>query len=320
MTSRLTPTTLLTALAVAASCACSSPTDSNPSDAGGSSGGSGTTAGDNTGGLAGATAGAGGTTTPAGAGSGGASAAGGAAHSGQVALFNLLAEKYRDLTVSFVQSSTPGTKTCDTSSAGSCRVSICPGDLGGSAQPASAGVVTVTSPEVMGSGTISPAADGSYSMPVFDFAQLFSGQEHINFKAAGDVVPAFESELDMPLVLLLSAPLFVKGTPGIDAPRDQDLSLTWTRGAEGELFYLNGASARPDGLPGSVGLICQFPSTPGSGTISATLLQKLAPDSQLSLFTTNSKQITAGDYAVTLVNVISVANPDKVVIPHIHLL
>jgi hypothetical protein len=334
---RLVRTTLLCALASAASCACSSPSEPNQGNAaagtGGTSAGSSPAAGAATGGspatggnpatggspATGGNPATGGTAGSGGSGTGGTTASVG--HSGQVALFNLIAQKYESLTASFVKSSTPSSKACDVTSAGSCSVSVCPDDLGGGTVTyASAGLVTATSTEVMGSATLTPGADGTYTMPQIDFEHMFSGLEHVNFKATGGEVPAFETELDMPLVLLLSAPLYVKGMPGIDAPRNQDLALSWTRGAENELFYLNASSARADGQPGRTGISCQFPSVPGSGTISASLLQKLAPNTDLMLYTTASKLVQVGDYAVTIVTVNSVTNPDKVAIPNIHLL
>lgn len=334
MKSGLARTTLLCALAGAASCACSSPSEPNQgheiAGSGGASAGSSPTAGSatggatntggvNTGGSA-TTGGSAGANASAGSAAGGSSASG---HSGQITFFNLLAQKYQNLTASFVKDSTPGpdSKSCEETTVGSCSAFVCPeGFGGGSVTYATAGVVTVTSPEVMGSATLMPAADGSYSMPQVDFQHLFTGLEHINFKVTGGEVPTFEAELDMPLVLLLSSPLYVKDTPGIDAQRNQDLTLTWTRGTENELFYLSGGGARLDGQPGLASLTCQFPSLTGTGTVSAALLQKLAPDTNLSLYTTAFKVVQAGDYAVTLVNVHSVANPDKVAVPNIHLL
>jgi hypothetical protein len=290
---------------------------------GGTAAGSSATAGNASGGVSTA-----GTATSGGSasnGQGGDSGTGGstagAGHVGQVAVYNLLAQNYQSLTASFVKTSAPASTACELTTVGACSVSVCPENQGvNSAVYASAGVISVTSTEVMGSATLTPAADGTYSMPEVDFEGFFTGLEPIHFKATGGEVPAFDADLDIPLVLLLSSPPYVEGASGIDVQRSENLALTWTRGAESELLYINGGSARPDGQPGRASIACQFPSLPGNGTVDSTLLQKLAPGTGLTLVTTASKVVQAGDYAVTIVTVNSVANPDKVAIPNIHLL
>ena len=313
---------LSSALLVVGLCACSSPDPASPDETGGVSGatsmsGASTTAGK--GGSGAATGGAGGSSSGGDTGAG--SSTGGAApssqHHGQVALFNLLANNRVTMTADFVDSSTPA--ACTRMTEGACTIGLCPEGAHATSTPVSAGAVSITSPELTGSISMMPDATNLYSMSTPTFTKAFSGQEHAVFNASGATVPAFEDQLEVPLVLLLSQPPFAKGMTGIDVDRSQDLSLTWTRGVPGVLLYISGGLTRADGQPGTVGLTCLFPSETGAGVIKSSLLQLIVADSQLSLYTVNTKTITAGDYDVALVVVNAVTNPDKVVIPRLQL-
>ena len=205
---------------------------------------------------------------------------------------------------------------------GPCSISTCDISTETESVPtyASAGTVTVTSPEVMGTATLTPNTDGSYPTPSEMFFQkVFDGEEHIQFKASGDVVPAFEGEVDVPLVLLISQPPFAAGQANVPVPRSQDLSLSWTRGVEGVFLYFLASSQRADGQPGSAGISCQFPSEAGTAVVKSSHLQLLKPASQVSLFTVGGKVVTAGDYKVSLGVTMPTANPDKAILPNLTL-
>jgi hypothetical protein len=205
---------------------------------------------------------------------------------------------------------------------GLCSLSTCAISTEAESLPtfASAGTVTVTSPEVMGTATLTPNANGSYPTPTEMFFQkVFDGEEHIQFKASGAAVPAFEGEVDVPLVLLISQPPFAAGQTNVPVPRSQDLSLSWTRGVEGVFLYFIASSERADGQPGSAGISCEFPSEAGTGVVKSALLQQLKPASQASLFTVAYKIVTAGDYKVSLGVTMPTANPDKAILPNLTL-
>jgi hypothetical protein len=249
---------------------------------------------------------------------GGNAAAGGAAgrnHFGQVALINHLLQGHPTLNTSFVDVQSGG-PSCTSVSDGDCVVSTCDDGPAATQTFASAGTITITSPQLTGSVTQEPDASGGYTTLVTSTLEhLFLGGETAVFKASGAAVPAFEEQLPSPLVLLLSAPLFVKGSQYLEASRSQDLALTWTRGAPGVLFYITGGGARADGLPGSTGMTCQFPSETGSGSIKSLLLQQLGADTHLAVYTVVTKTISAGQYGVVLGFVTLVGNPDKALIP-----
>ena len=301
---------------------CSSP---NPaSSTGGSAGSSASMAGASGGGAGGA--------GPSNAGAGGSSAgqstiggAGGSAtarsHYGQV-LVQSLTRPGNGVTLNarFVSSATPSTTVCTNVDEGPCRATTCETAATGESTTtyASAGTVTITSPEVMGTATLTPSADGTYLPPTqTPFEKSFLGGELLQIKATGSMVPAFEGELNVPLILLFSQPAFVATQGALSAPRSQDLELAWTRGVEDVALYVIGSSARPDGQPGSASIYCNFPSESGSGVIKSSLLQALKAEAQLNLFTVGSKVIEAGDYSVTLGATLPAANPDKAILPNI---
>lgn len=305
--------------------ACGSPSPSSNA----ASAGTGTTAGTASGGAGGTSANTGGSGTAGGAGgqaSGGSGGAGGTAtttHFGQVMLQSLLSGTSRVAVNARFQSGTePGTETkCTRVTDGSCSASTCdeaPADGGTKTIYASAGTVTITSTEVAGTATLEPDATNQYpNLSTPPFEQGFVGGEHIQFKASGASVPAFSDELSVPLVLLLSQPLFVKGQPSLDAPRSQDLSLVWTRGVKDVYLYLTASSLRTDGLPGRSWVTCQIPSESGSAVIKSSMLQLLAAETQMTLLTVGAKVITAGEYSITLATTLPAANPDKDLIPRI---
>lgn len=300
---------------------CSSP---SPSGGGGSAGNSASVAGTASGGAASGVGGANsGGSSSGGQAAAGSSTSGGAndsAHFGQVVLQSLIGGTARvSVSARFVSGSGPGpTTTCSQMTDGPCRASLCdeaPLDVAGSIF-ASAGTLTVTSTEVTGTATLEPDAKGEYpTSSEMVFAKEFLGGERVQIKAAGAAVPAFADELSVPLVLLLSQPLFVKGQGSVDAPRSQDLSLVWTRGVQGVVLYITGTALRADGMPGRAHLTCQVPSETGSFVVKSSLLQPFAADTRLNVLTVGTKVITAGDYSITLATTLPVANPDKDLIP-----
>ena len=298
---------------------CSSPNP--PSSAGGSAGASVSVAGASAGGAGAASnAGTGGSSAGQSATGGAGGSATNRSHYGQVLVQSLTRSNNGvTLNAQFVTTAA-STTVCTDINEGPCRATTCEMAAAGESTTtyASAGTVTITSPEVMGTATLTPSADGTYvaSTPM-PFEKSFLGGELLQIKATGSMVPAFEGELNVPLILLFSQPAFVASQGSLEAPRSQDLALAWTRGAKDVALYVIGSSARPDGQPGSASIYCNFPSEPGSGVIKSSLLQVLKPEAQLNLFTVGSKLIEAGEYSVTLGATLPAANPDKAILPNI---
>jgi len=241
-------------------------------------------------------------------------------HFGQVMVQSLVGTVARvSVNARFVSGSGPGSPTsCTSTSDGPCQVSVC--DVPPADAPAtlfaSAGTITVTSTEVSGTATLEPDATGEY--PVLSdmvFSKAFVGGEHLQINAAGAAVPAFKGELSVPLVLLVSQPVFGEDDQVLQIARSQDLSLVWSRGVKDVVFYATGGGARADGLPGSARLTCQLPSETGSVVIKASLLQLLAAKTRLTAYTVGTKLTSFGDYSITLAATLPLANPDKVLMP-----
>ena len=267
----------------------------------------------------------------AGTSSGGSAAAGGGVagaatthHYGQVLVESLLpgvAENHGVLLdVSFTSGSTGMGPTCTTTTDGPCHVDVCDdASSTGAATHASAGTVTITSSDLMGSAVATADAAGNYTTSTFGFPSAFLGAEHLQVSASGGEVPAFQGDVDVPLVLLLTSPPYTKGQASVDVQRSSDLSLVWTRGVKDVVLWVQGYSVRADQEPGSAYLTCQFPSETGSGTIKSALLQQLGADGRLNLLTIDTKSVVAGDYSVTLAVAMPTANPDKALLPQLTL-
>lgn len=295
-----------------------------------SAGASGTNAGlsgSGTGGSSGSNAGgstAGGSAAVGGGGSGGSSGSAGAGgeaqvsgHHGQVAVINRFVGPL-SATVYFIESTSGSGAPCTFETAGGCSIAVC--DDGPSTTMttyASAGTVTVTSPDVEGELSYSPDLENRYFSPAATPTLSFGGGEQFQVVASGADVPAFQQPMTMPLVLLLSQPLFTTGSPGVFVSQSQDLSLVWTRGVENVSLYIQAVGARVDGMPGSSSLLCTFPSTAGTAVIPATLLHQLPIDTKLSAYTTTTTTVKAGDYDILVAAVTAIANPDKTIVPAI---
>ena len=135
-------------------------------------------------------------------------------------------------------------------------------------------------------------------MASIQFATTFKGLEHAVFKASGAQVPAFEQEVDMPLLLLVSEP---QGAMlGTAVPRATDFNLKWTRGAPDVIVYLTASSDRVDGKAGTSFLSCYIPSEPGAVAIPGAFLQRLKAGAMVNAYTVHEVTVQAGDYSVLL--------------------
>lgn len=309
---------------------CSGPGGSTPATGGSAGAGTG---GANGGGSNGSSAGSGtvanggtaGTSTSAGTNSGGGDGAAGSANPtqwGQVLLrrsSQTTANNGTSLSVMFRSMSGDG-RACTTTTDGDCKAYVCEGSAAPSATTnASAGTITITSPDLMGSAIATPDAENTYPNPTISFPMGLSGEEHLQISASGGDVPAFQGEVDVPLVLLMSSPAYAKPQTSVEVPRDTDLSLVWTRGVEDVVLWVQGYSVKAGQQPADASLTCQFPSATGSGTIKSSLLQLLGVGGHLDLLTIRAKTIVVGDYSVALGAVMPTANANKELLPQLTL-
>jgi hypothetical protein len=222
------------------------------------------------------------------------------------------------LSASFSKHMQPAASSCTTTAHGACAVTVCPpiGDAGaGAGTPPStephphAGAITVESSAVSYSETLQPDADGLY--PTVSLLQpVFRGGESVAIRAAGGDVPAFEETVTYPLLLLMTAPAVPQTSTFASAPRTQDLTLAWTRGAADLWVQVQGASRDP-ATGSTTSLYCSIPSESGSATIPSAALSSLATGTSVSFLTVKVAGLTAGSYAVNIVIGAEVLTPDK---------
>ena len=148
--------------------------------------------------------------------------------------------------------------------------------------------------------TISPSAtDNSYagSFTVTPYWSI-AGGESLTFAGAGGAgVAAFSAVLTAPATGTLTAPVVAVGNPpSLDVPVASPMTFSWTGGGSGVLyvdFY---------GGDGVTELICVFPSSAGSGTISAASLGTLGLGmGSVGVNFLSSSFVTAGTTQVNLV-------------------
>lgn len=126
-----------------------------------------------------------------------------------------------------------------------------------------------------------------------------SGGEVLTVAVEGADVPAFTTEIAVPLVITLSAPaLDERGFANI--PASGDLVLTFdNRAADGEtgteLYVVGQNSAR-------VTLACLLPTASGNATIPAAALDRVREaGARLSVLTTRTKRVEAGPFPVNVI-------------------
>lgn len=249
-------------------------------------------------------------------GSGGASGSGGSASSGKSGqvVFSAYANGKFGLIASFADAPSGAAEHCVDTDMDGCTITLCDDRV--PAPPAirpTAGTITVTSPDVSGSATTTPGADGSYGTPQTSFASTFLGQEGVSISASGGKVPAFQDAISMPLALLRSEP-YIDNSDGhtrLLIPSTLDLKLTWTRGAPDVWLILDAGTNRVDGMPGTASLYCAFPSESGTGTVRSALLKQLEQEALLRNLTVLIKRTKVGDYAVTLASTFDVFDDTK---------
>jgi len=324
MTTRCSSMSLAGALAggLLALTACTSDsgnaTDAGPGgDASGGSGGAGTggTGGAGTGGGGASGAGGGGAAGTGGGGAAGRGGSGGAGGSaggggagtpakfGQVTVSNITfgAAAFYTATATF-QSSVEPVAGCTIRTVGACQVIRCATSDGGVIPPASGPAPHVGAISITGGVapvTLTPGSDGKYP-PVNGNMSFWSGAARIMFAAAGGTVPAFPATaVDAPQVITDSK---INGsTPAAPPARTRvpisgGLRVTWT-GGSGDIGLILGQRQGGNILS----MPCVTPVSGGSFAFPAMVVNELMPgEATLSLSQISAKNVTAGEYAVSL--------------------
>jgi hypothetical protein len=198
------------------------------------------------------------------------------------------------------------TSDCTLEKFGDCQVSNCTSN-GKTATPAPyAGDITITDGGMV-DVKLSTTPGQNYSQPSGTGGGL-SGGELLTVSASGGDVPAFNTQIAVPLVITISAPA-VDDMGSAPIPASGDLALTFdNRAADGETgtkLYVIGGS-------GTTTLYCVLPTETGSASVPALALDKLRGGSgKLTLLTTRTKQIQAGAFTVNVAAYLSAMNPAK---------
>jgi hypothetical protein len=292
---------LTTILAIFAS-ACHG--ESDPQATGGAGAPTTQVGGSNNVGIVGGTSGRGGTSSTGGTSA--SSTAGGTVatpgKTGQVMVMNLhQASVTRGLSVMFRDIS-PATSACDApESFGDCTYyPNC--DSGSITTNASAGAVTMTSTQPAMTVTILPGTDNQYVTGSGALDPGFSGGETAHISAAGATVPAFATDIAIPLVLLIDSPA-PDANGLITANATNDLVLKFSRGAPGVDLLLQTST-------GMGTLTCQAASTTGTMTIRTGALAIIG-SLRAPLYTFGNKIVTAGAWSVTVGSLMEAFTPDK---------
>lgn len=173
------------------------------------------------------------------------------------------------------------TNECQTLEVGACTAQVCEGSEwlpGPSEARTYANVGTITAhfdtegEAATADGVLTPDADGSYAtVPLA--GDWLVGAEPGTLSAPGAELPGFDLAVDVPLLLIVTAPEAPAGL--LSHSRQSDLVLTWDRGAA-DTYLFSQAGSPDDGDPDHVyGLYCEFESSAGTGTIDASLLSRL---------------------------------------------
>jgi hypothetical protein len=313
---------LIGLLVTISSVGCSGSTDSHPSASAGSSGsvasvgaaGSSVTGGAGSPTNAGSPNGSGGSANSSSGGSAG-SASVGPARWGIVQLVGLLgagsgsttqiSARFGDPEHPQAQASSP----CEVAAFGGCTVSTCAADY---VAPNNSMVASPSAGKIawsdgnMFSGELVPDAFGKYA--AFASNTLgFSGGESLTVSAAGAAVPAFSTEVSVPLSLLLVSPP-PDDTGHLVWAKTQDLVLTFDRGMPGLDLY---AQSMSNDATNHTFLQCTLPSATGTATIPQAALAKLSTAHKILLTTALKRTLPAGDYSLEVWTVIGLLNQTK---------
>jgi hypothetical protein len=196
---------------------------------------------------------------------------------------------------------------CQRETFGDCQVSTCT-ENGKTASPSPyAGEITLTD-GMMINVKLTATPGESYTTSTPGPVSL-AGGELLTVSASGADVPAFTMEVAVPRVITISSPA-LDDSGMADAPTDADLVLTFdNRAADGETGTQ--LLAQSLGGLGMSTLSCQLATESGTATIPAAALAKVRGAGQLLLLTTRTKQVQAGEFAVSVIAYLSAMNATK---------
>lgn len=227
---------------------------------------------------------------------------------GQVVLYSPFSLDYTSFGAEFTDPAHPRPDLgCTTTNYGMCHLTSCPYPQPMEAPRPHAGTITFMSPDIMGTGTITPDTNGSYPSAM-STGTHFAGDESVTFAAQGDAVPAFSENVTYPLLLLMSEPRMPTGMGPAMVPRTRDLDLTWTRGQADMVLRIHSEK-----IVGTTLRLfdCTVPSASGTFTVPRAALQAVGMSAELTVDTFHRHTFQAGGYTVEILIGGSVLTPDR---------
>jgi len=150
--------------------------------------------------------------------------------------------------------------------------------------------------------TMVPNADNTYTDA--PLSGTFAGGETVHIAASGATVPSFSVDLTAPLALLINSPATDSyGT--IQASRSSDLVIQFSRGTTGVALVV---------LPLDFDTSTEYvecTSEPGASSLTIPKAALAVAGRELTLLSVTTKEIVAGDYAVSAGIYMNAFTPDK---------
>jgi len=237
---------------------------------------------------------------------GGAPAADGSTGTIQVGQRFDSAVRFIEASARFSAKDAVATADCTLEKFGDCQVATCTPN--GKTAPIApyAGDITITDGGMV-DVKLTTTPGQSYAQPSGRGGSL-SGGERLTVSATGGDVPAFSTEIAVPRVITINAPV-VDDMGSAPIPTSGDLALTFdNRAADGESdtkLYVTGSS-------GTISVSCLLPTETGTASIPAAVLDKVrGSNGSLILLTTRTRQIQAGAFSVSVAAYVSAMNPAK---------
>jgi hypothetical protein len=197
---------------------------------------------------------------------------------------------------------TPG---CTTTNVDPCTITVCDTTLqgggadagdGGTLPPPNAGKITITG----GLHSIDLTVDvTTHDYPsVSDTTSLFHAGDTLTYQAAGGDVPQFQDTVTAPESIVLSAPPIPLGIV-MNFALDNPPQFVWSNGGASKvritLFQPSTSISQQ--------VVCEYDASSGVASIPVAALAGLGKGQQiatLSVYTKATKNITAGNYSVSL--------------------
>jgi len=192
---------------------------------------------------------------------------------------------------------TRGDGGCQESAFGACVIRTCPN-------------ATETAAADFGAIAIDSAAfrldarfqDGKYGPAQASWPNdtRFQGGEPVTIAARGGALPGFTEVLAFPKLIVLEAPLESLdpadasqpfAVPRIVAPRDRDLSLSWSSGPPSVALFVQGQIHGAAGNLDDRFVQCELPAEAGRGEIPRALLEQVPAGTELRLYTVARRRL-----------------------------